>query len=84
MTIDKLRDLAEEERQRCMQFGLDPLQSRRYRSLCRSITIQEEDADPAIQFTKSFFVYILVAGIPVTIWIWFYIISETIKITLNP
>jgi len=74
LSIEKLRDLAEEERQRCLMFGCNPDKSMRYRNLMREITIFNEDFDPNIRAIKKLAVAILMVMIPTVV----YIIAATI------
>lgn len=83
MNLNKLKDLAEEERQRCMVFGQDPLKSKRYRSLCRSITIREEHRDPTIRFVKRFLIFILLGVVPFTLWVVASTIYHAIKLLVK-
>jgi len=74
LSIEKLRDLAEEERQRCLLFGYDPNKSKRYRYLAREVTIFYENSDLNIRILKKVASGILVIMIPMVV----YIIAATI------
>jgi len=82
MSIERLLDQAEEERQLCITFGHDPMDSKRYRSILRQLTVLRENSKPAVRRTKTALVSILAITIPLTLWAWAYIISESIKLII--